>query len=283
MRILRLITACFAHTCFAAVFATVALAAQPQVPTPAPRPTPTGKVSITFDDGLLSQYEYGRAIVRKYGLPGTLFINTDGIADTPTGVGERGATMSWEQVRSWTDMHWEVGSHSHSHPMLTSVDEHQLREELGYPAAVMYRNLGFYPTSFASPSGDYNDAVLETVKNLYDNQVGAWGESDAGEGQNPLTGIDHYQVNRLIVTRDTAVKDVCAAVGRAAKERSWLVLGFHDIVPEPGQSDENKYEVSTDNFEQIARCTLGKVLEGAVEAVTVKDALRAIPSLSAQN
>jgi peptidoglycan/xylan/chitin deacetylase (PgdA/CDA1 family) len=58
----------------------------------------------------------------------------------------------------------EIGSHSHSHPLLTQCDDAALERELVESRRQLERAIGAPVTSFCYPNGDWNRRVLEAVR-----------------------------------------------------------------------------------------------------------------------
>src|SRR4051812_19882435 len=102
---------------------------------------PPRPVVFTFDDGYASTMR-ALPILHGVGFPGTVFPVTR-FVDTGkdlawTGMVEERAQRSdgelrplgWEDIEHLHDAGWEVGSHTLSHPLLTTVDDERLRSEL---------------------------------------------------------------------------------------------------------------------------------------------------------
>src|SRR3954454_15651092 len=101
----------------------------------ASRPAGGKTIAVTFDDGYRSVLTLALPILRRYGIPGTIFVPTAFIG---TGQPMRWPgidrwcggrhepellPMTWAEVEMLADAGWEVGSHTHSHPRLTQVDD----------------------------------------------------------------------------------------------------------------------------------------------------------------
>jgi peptidoglycan/xylan/chitin deacetylase (PgdA/CDA1 family) len=129
-------------------------------------------VAVTFDDAYLSVLELARPILDRLGLPATVFVPTDWPA--------RGEPMRWPGIDQWMggefeaelrpltweqlaelDAHgWEIGSHTRSHPHLTSLSDTALEQELCESRAECERRLGRACTTLAYPYGDYDARVV---------------------------------------------------------------------------------------------------------------------------
>lgn len=72
---------------------------------------------------------------------------------------------SWAQIREMISEGLDVGSHSVSHPILSSLDDAELKEELNGSARKIETELGFFPVGICYPNGTPSD-VDERVTNV---------------------------------------------------------------------------------------------------------------------
>jgi peptidoglycan/xylan/chitin deacetylase (PgdA/CDA1 family) len=138
---------------------------------PAPR-----TVVITFDDAYRSVIERALPILADYGLPGTVFTVTGfaGGEEPMTWSGIDGwlggpyepelAALSWEELGQLAVAGWEIGSHTVTHPRLTSLGDSELAEELSRSREACSERLGTECRSLAFPYGDYDDRVVAATK-----------------------------------------------------------------------------------------------------------------------
>lgn len=137
---------------------------------------PAGKVlAVTFDDAYRSVLELGFPILKRLGLPGSVFVPTafpgterpmswPGIEHWLGGPFERELVpMSWEELNRLAADGWEVGSHTRSHPHLTQLDDADLAEELRSSREVCEQRLGRGCESLAYPYGDHDGRVVEAA------------------------------------------------------------------------------------------------------------------------
>ncbi|HEV3407610.1 MAG TPA: polysaccharide deacetylase family protein [Gaiellaceae bacterium] len=126
---------------------------------------------VTFDDAYLSVFELARPILASLGLPGTVFVVTD-FADSgrplhwPRSKDWRGGPhehelrgMTWPQLAELADSGWEIGSHTRTHPRLTSLGDDELARELRESREACERALGLPCSSLAYPYGDFDARV----------------------------------------------------------------------------------------------------------------------------
>ena len=72
--------------------------------------------------------------------------------------------MTWKQLQQLSQYGHEIGSHSHTHPLLVQCDDFQLEEEIAGSRKKLEENLGVEVTSFCYPNGDHDKRVAEAVK-----------------------------------------------------------------------------------------------------------------------
>jgi len=129
---------------------------------------------VTFDDGYRSVLDRAKPILDRHGIPGTLFVPTDWPSDPRpmrwdgidrwlgTSFEPELTQLRWDELRSLVEDGWEIGSHTCSHPRLTSVDDEALARELVESKSKVELELGLPCTSIAYPYGDV-DARVETA------------------------------------------------------------------------------------------------------------------------
>jgi len=115
-----------------------------------------GAVSITFDDGLPSQFSLGIPALDARGIKGTFYVITDRVGG------------AWDPWKNAAMAGHEIGSHTKSHPYLTMLSTSQLIDELGgsfslIDAQVTSRSV----LSLAFPYGDVNSNVSTVARNYY--------------------------------------------------------------------------------------------------------------------
>ena len=132
----------------------------------------TGKaVAVTFDDAYRSVMTLARPVLERLELPGsvyavTAFVGSERPMSWP-GVdqwvdGEHGhelLPLSWAELRELAEAGWEVGSHTRTHPRLTTLSDADLADELGRSRAACEDGVGRACRSLAYPYGDVDRRV----------------------------------------------------------------------------------------------------------------------------
>jgi peptidoglycan/xylan/chitin deacetylase (PgdA/CDA1 family) len=131
-------------------------------------PLPQRSVVITIDDGYESVHRHALPLLRKYGVPATLFVYTDFVG--------AGDAMSWSQLKELARSGLvDIQAHSKTHRNLiqrapTETDTEHRRAidgELRLSRATLERWLapdGVQVRHFAYPYGDADDLVLESMR-----------------------------------------------------------------------------------------------------------------------
>lgn len=108
--------------------------------------------SITFDDGLISDYSHALPVLAEYKLPGEFFVSTSKIG-TP-------GYMDWNHLNAMRETGMSIQSHGHSHQDLQTLSEKEITRELEYSKHLLEDKLGSEVTLFAAPFGSWNSFVL---------------------------------------------------------------------------------------------------------------------------
>lgn len=120
-------------------------------------PLPDRSVAITIDDAYASVYHQAWPRLREAGLPFTVFVNTDSI-----GAGTN--AMTWDQVRELAQAGVEIGAHSAGHGHMAFMDRGAIEDDFARMTARFNAELGFVPTIYAYPFGEYSPDLVDMVE-----------------------------------------------------------------------------------------------------------------------
>ncbi len=113
-------------------------------------------VLISFDDGWAEQYSVAFSTLKKYNLVGAFFVYTNALG--------YGQFMTWQQVEEMSAAGMEFGSHTLSHPHLRALTAEAATKEIADSKAILEKHLGKPVIAFDYPSGEYNTAVIDLVR-----------------------------------------------------------------------------------------------------------------------
>lgn len=166
------------------------------------RPFPARAVAITFDDGFANFAQEGIPVLQRYGFASTIYVITGMIGRrTQWTDGRRSLPslpiLNWEQIEHLHAQGVEIGAHSVTHGFLTQYSPSALERELVVPREVLEERLGALVPSFAYPQGDYDDRVVQAVRD-----AGYTNATTVDQGRATRTS-DLLRLPRLLVSNNT--------------------------------------------------------------------------------
>ena len=126
-------------------------------------------VAITFDDAFVSFFENAVPILKKHKFVATVFVPVDCLGHQPcwqmpadTRKSER--VMSSTQVAELANDGFEILSHTLSHPVLTALDDTNLRQELTRSKQALEEIVGHEVCGVSYPHGAYDTRICDAAK-----------------------------------------------------------------------------------------------------------------------
>jgi len=129
-------------------------------------------VVITFDDGMKSVYQNALPILKEYNMPAHIFIATGAIdtgeisADQPISV-PKFEMLNWDEVAKLHENGINIEAHTHTHPDLRLLGEHQIINEFNVSNESIMSKTGVKPGYFAYPFGYHNEMVRQCAQSVY--------------------------------------------------------------------------------------------------------------------
>ncbi|NDJ76225.1 MAG: polysaccharide deacetylase family protein [Chloroflexi bacterium] len=118
---------------------------------------------LTFDDGFEDFYTTAWPILARYGFTATIFPVVGSIGRRSAWHGQDGTQaaqlMSWEQLGELARSGIDVGSHTLTHPRLSTLDPAQAADELRHSKQELEDRLGQAVTLFSYPYSDRSTLV----------------------------------------------------------------------------------------------------------------------------
>lgn len=179
------------------------------------RPIPDKTVVLTVDDAYITFKSGAMPILRQYGFPVTLFVNTDSIGAD--------GYLGWSDLRQLQKEGVEIGNHTATHRSMTeqlrgesdSRYRQRLRGDLDRAQLALTRELGLAPQLFAYPYGEYSLLAQQIVeeygfKAAFAQHSGVIGATDPlfSLPRTPLTGTyaSLSQMEQKLALRPLRVK-----------------------------------------------------------------------------
>ena len=188
------------------------------------KPLPENPIIVTFDDGYLSNYEIAFPILKRLGIPATIFIVTSTVGATAESGIVGTSHFNWEQAREMQQSGIiDIHSHSHTHRDMTSLSPAQLQEELRLSRYLIERNLGKNCYVFSYPFGKYNATTSQRARAAgYRMQI-LVNYAESGQdylANNTKSGIEHF--TRLTVTGSQTTEDLFKMIDTAVENTKKL-------------------------------------------------------------
>lgn len=163
------------------------------------------RVALTFDDAYASFHDTVWPVLRELDLPATLFVPVgfvEGTSPAPIAANPKLSPCSWAQLAEMSreegagSIH--IGSHTWSHPDLTTLEAPRIREELTVSRQRLEGRLGRRVTAFCYPRARWNRRVETLVAEVYELAV-------VGGGRCLRRRTPRLRVPRIPIRRDMPV------------------------------------------------------------------------------
>ena len=119
-------------------------------------------IVITIDDAFNSFMEHGFPVIKEFGLPATLFINTETVGS--------GDYISWNDLKILAENDIEIGNHTHTHDYFLDLDSAERQQtffnDVKLAQELIKSNLYLEPNVFAFPYGEFDDGMVEVIKEM---------------------------------------------------------------------------------------------------------------------
>jgi len=132
-----------------------------------PDTLPSKTAVLTFDDGYEDNYEGAYWPLLQRGMRATWFVVTSCIGSHAHWLGSRSTEtnlLSLDQLRNMSKNGMEIGSHTSTHPDLTTLSQSSLDREIINSRLELEDILGQKVQSFAYPFGRFDERSIRTVR-----------------------------------------------------------------------------------------------------------------------
>jgi peptidoglycan/xylan/chitin deacetylase (PgdA/CDA1 family) len=145
---------------------------------------PSKSFVLTFDDGYQDLYTNAWPVLERYGFTATVFLVTGRAGHESDWKGQTGPSaaplLSWKEVRELSRLGLDFGSHTLSHPRLTSLDDEQAMCEILQSKAMIEDRSGVKIDLFSYPYSDFDNRIQRMVAEsgyiaACGGDQGAWG------------------------------------------------------------------------------------------------------------
>jgi peptidoglycan/xylan/chitin deacetylase (PgdA/CDA1 family) len=165
-------------------------------------PLPAKPIVVSFDDGYRSVAHAAFPPMHERRWPGVLNLTVKNLRVA--------GGLSPKQVRRLIAAGWEIDSHTHTHPDLTSLGDRELAYEVAGSRKALRQQFGVPVDFFCYPAGRYDARVIAAVRH-----AGFLGATTTLDGL--ATPSKPYELRRVRIGRSDGVAGFAAKLARLRK------------------------------------------------------------------
>lgn len=229
---------------------TVSVTLPPPPPPPSSGSFSEGMVTLSFDDGWLSQYEKALPILEASGLKATFYVNTEPVKGLWDGY------MLSAHIKQLHQQGHEIASHTETHPHLPTLGTTALNRELKNSKTYLEGLIGAPITALAYPYGELNTKVKNKTKS-----VGYTTGRGTEDGLN-LTSADRYNLKSPCPVLGTPLSEIKSMIDEAKAKKQWYIVCLHEV-----DTNGNEYSMTPASFGEI----VNYIKTSGIKVVTVKE------------
>lgn len=212
-------------------------------------------ISLTFDDGHMSQFENGASQLHAIGLPGTFYVN-------PATIDTNGF-MNSAQLKYLQQVGNEIASHGYSPIDLTTVNTARLSAELSGSSSYLAQHFGISSPDLATSDSNNDPQVSMYARKYFASLRGIEG------GINTRQNFDPYNLKVFYITDHTSIETVESAINQTEMYNGWIIFVYHQIGV---SSTGSNADISLSSFQKQIKA----IKRSGVTVQTVSNALTAI-------
>jgi len=157
-------------------------------------PIPDNWVHFCIDDSYKSFYNNGLPLFKKYKVPFTLYIYVEAT------LRHYNDFMSWDQIKE-AMKYGSIGVHSYGHKHMTKMTPKEMKEDTQKALTLLEEHLGFKPTTYAYPYGEYDKKLFNVIKSFNFDMILNQNQG-AFSHKSPIDDLD-----RIALTGDVSIKN----------------------------------------------------------------------------
>ena len=175
-------------------------------------------LTINFDDGWATMFTNGLPLLNQYGIHSTDYIITSVVGVDPS-------YMTLSDLQQLQASGQEIGSHTVTHPDLTTLTPAAADIELQRSQSVLQGWLNTPIADFAAPYGATNGQLTTDAAKYYQSYRGV------EPGFNARNNLNPYNILVQNMLSTTTLLQVESWVNEAIATKTWLVLVYHQVDP----------------------------------------------------
>jgi peptidoglycan/xylan/chitin deacetylase (PgdA/CDA1 family)/uncharacterized protein (DUF2141 family) len=213
----------------------------------------TGAITLEFDDGYASVYQYAIPILNARGIKSTQAIISDYLG---------GQYVTKAQMLEMQSQGHEIASHTRTHAHLTEITHSEAVDEITNSKSRL-QSLGANVSTFVYPYGEYNASVEQIVRN-----AGYTGARTVNFGFNNKD-TNRFELKDYHIESDTSIASVKQLINQAVADDTWLVFELH-------QQKQNCADDLYCNTPAFLTELADYIVQSGIKVVTIKEGIEAM-------
>ena len=211
-----------------------------------------GRISITFDDGHISNLKAAMAM-KIYNMKATAYI-------IPKSIGDKDY-INWANIKEMQKAGWSISTHMTT--PLTHIDINKLEKRLQQNKQKIARksmDKGRSSKHFALPLGKHNGEVIKVLKKVFESNRLAAG------GVESLPPADFYRIKTINVLDSTSPEELFQLAKSAVAHKEWAIFMFHYL----DKPERKELNYSLNNYKKFIKliAPLNKSIKTVDEVIT---------------
>lgn len=203
-------------------------------------------VTLSYDDGFMSNYTIALRLHEKYKLPLTLNIlgYSIGSMSRQEALNYGKGYMHSREVINSDKRGAEIASHGYGHTYLTEQTEEQIIAQFHNSKSTLEQFTEHDVVTFAVPGSQYTQVERDIVDNSV---IGYKGVRSFGSAYNDLPPLDPLWLkSKIALMYNTSFETVKLVIDEAVVSKKWCIIMLHGIAENPVE-----YEISPEMLEMI--------------------------------
>jgi peptidoglycan/xylan/chitin deacetylase (PgdA/CDA1 family) len=190
-----------------------------------------GAITISFDDGTVSQHDYGIPVMDKYRIKATFALISEWTKENPTFSAEKGSftieKIGWNQAKQLLNDGHEIASHGYMHVKMDTMTTAMAEQFVIDSKSIIEMGLDTSIHTFVFPYSATREDLFRTVAN-----AGFLFARAGEETVNDKGKLDLHKLNTVAVYNEYTPSVYELYTKFLSSENKWLILNYHNIFPE---------------------------------------------------
>lgn len=190
-----------------------------------------GAITISLDDGSMSQYVYGVPVLNKYNVKSTFALTTNWMAENPSSSAEKGnfaiEKFGWKQARELVSQGDEIASHNIYHIKMDTMSNESALYQMTESRKMIEQQISSPVYTFVFPYSSSRSNQFDMTKQA--------GFIFARTGEETVNDAENINLNKLstiaIYNEDSpSTSELSRMITDAAGK--WIIINYHTIFPQ---------------------------------------------------